>query len=140
MPSTPRSQDPRYQRLDALRLRLLDLHKLLLDQEKANYEKANGPIPSSNTFLQLVIGDVWFAWLHSLSGLVVQIDEAMDSKEQAPAEADVHRFMEQTKKLLRASENGVGFEKHYYDAFQADPEIILAHAEVMKLVAADRSN
>ena len=64
-------------RLRDVRLRLLDLHKVLLDDTKAAYEMDRGRIPSNATLLQLVINDPWFAWLRPLSELVVRIDVAL---------------------------------------------------------------
>ena len=36
--------------------------------------------------------------------------------------------------LLKPSEEGAGFGKHYYDALQRDPDVVLAHAAVKKLI------
>src|SRR4029078_7243300 len=68
-------------KLKQLRQGLLRLHKLLLDQERRGYERARGRIGNSYEFLQLVLKDPWFDWLHRLSELIVQIDEALDTRE-----------------------------------------------------------
>jgi hypothetical protein len=34
--------------------------------------------------------------------------------------------------MLIASETGDGFPKHYYEALQRDPDVIMAHADVTK--------
>ena len=47
---------------------LLRLHKTLLDLERRDYERARGRIGNSYEFLQLVLKDPWFDWLHRLSG------------------------------------------------------------------------
>jgi len=65
--------------LKQLRHGLLRLHKLLLDLERRGYERARGRIGNSYEFLQLALKDPWFDWLHRLSELIVQIDEALDS-------------------------------------------------------------
>src|SRR5437762_2058600 len=57
------------QRLRDLRARLLNLHKVLLDDTKVAYEMDRGRVGSSGNLLQLVINDPWFAWLHPLSEL-----------------------------------------------------------------------
>ena len=67
------------QRLRDLRLALLQLHKVLLDDARATYEMDRGRVGSSASLLQLVIDDPWFAWLHSVSELVVRIDETVDN-------------------------------------------------------------
>ena len=72
-------------RLVDLRQGLLRLHKALLDSERRTYEKAHGRINSTGELFQLVVGDDWFAWLHRVSELVVQIDVMLDAEEPATA-------------------------------------------------------
>jgi hypothetical protein len=67
--------------LKELRHGLLKLHKLLLDLERRDYERSRGPISNSYEFLQLVLKDPWFDWLHRLSELIVQIDESLDTRD-----------------------------------------------------------
>jgi hypothetical protein len=69
------------QPLQELRDALLDLHKTLIDSERAVYETNVGPINSPHHFLQLLSGDPWFAWLRPVSQLIVAMDEALDAKE-----------------------------------------------------------
>ena len=119
--------------LQELRHALLDLHKALIDSERVDYEKIFGTIQSPNHFLQLLTNDPWFAWLHPLSQLVVAMDEALDEKEPLTIGA-VDGLVSQTRLLLVASETGEGFSKHYFDALQRDPGVVLAHAEAAKLL------
>jgi hypothetical protein len=120
------------QRLQQLRDALLGLHKALVDSERVTYERTIGAIQSPNHFLQLLTRDPWFAWLHPLSQLIVAMDEALDEKELSIADVDV--LTHQTRLLLVVSEDGEGFPKHYFDALQREPDVVLAHAEVAKLV------
>jgi hypothetical protein len=121
------------QRLQPLRDALLALHKALVDSERVSYEQTIGTIPSPNHFLQLLTSDPWFAWLHPLSQLIVAMDEALDEKEPLTM-ANVDALVKQTRLLLVASESGDGFSKHYFDALQREPDVVLAHAEVAKLL------
>ena len=125
-----RSED--WRRLSDLREALFSLHKTLIDSERVSYEKTIGAIPSPNHFLQLLTRDPWFAWLHPLSQLIVAMDEALDEKE-ALTSAGVDALVNQTRLLLVASEDGDGFSKHYFDALQRDPDVVLAHATAAKL-------
>jgi len=124
---------PLQQRLQPLRNALLDLHKALVDSERVSYEQTIGTIPSPNHFLKLLTSDPWFAWLHPLSQLIVAMDEALDEKEPLTS-AGVDALVNQTRLLLVASETGDGFSKHYFDALQRDPDVVLAHAVVAKLL------
>lgn len=120
-------------RLTELRLALLNLHKALVDSERVSYEQTVGTIPSPNHFLQLLTNDPWFAWLHPLSQLIVAMDEALEEKEPLTAVA-VDAFVKQAGSLRVASEEGEGFSRHYFDALQRDPDVVLMHAEVAKII------
>lgn len=91
-----------------------------------------GAIRSPNQFLQLLTTDPWFAWLHPLSQLIVSIDEAIDGKEPLTT-AVVDAVLKETNVLLSPSETGEDFPRHYFDALQRDPNVVIAHADVMKL-------
>ena len=126
--------DQARRRLVDLRHGLLRLHKALLDSERKTYERNHGRrIGSPGEFFELVVGDEWFAWLHRVSELVVKIDEMLDADEPVTA-IEATRVIDQARMLLRPSEDGTGFGKHYYDALQRDPDVVLAHAEVKKLL------
>jgi len=132
-PSNPMSEAVR-RGLKDLRHGLLRLHKTLLDSEQVTYERINGRVESSGQLLQLVMTDPWFAWLRPMSGLVVRIDEALDSKEPATDE-EVRTLIEDVRVLIKPSETAADFQKHYYEALQRDTNSILAHAEVSKLLS-----
>jgi hypothetical protein len=125
---------PIKQSLEEVRHALLALHKTLVDSERVTYEKTVGAIRSPNQFLQLLTSDPWFAWLQPLSQLIVSIDEALDSKEPLTAAA-VDAAIKQANSLLAPSESGEGFSHHYFDALQRDPDVVIAHADVMKLIS-----
>ena len=121
--------------LPKLREALLNLHKALMDSERATYEQTIGAIASPHHFLQLVTNDPWFAWLHPLSQLIVTIDESLDATDESPlTPTTVDAFVKQVRALLVASESGEGFSKHYDEALQRDPDVVMAHAEVAKIL------
>lgn len=129
----PRGDDLIRQRLTALRNGLLHLHKTLLDSERSTYENDVERVTSSNHMLSLLLHDPFFAWLHELSELVVIIDEALDAKEPVIAE-DADRFIQQSRKLISPDEGGNGFARRYFEALQRDPDVILAHARMRKVL------
>ena len=134
-PTTPRSpeEEAARERLSTLRNELLTLHKTLVDSDRVSYEKTVGAIQSPNHFLQLLTTDPWFAWLHPFSQLIVSMDEALDAKEPLTPAA-VGAFAKQTTLLLTPSESGEGFARHYFDALQDDPDVVLAHGQLVKLL------
>ena len=119
-------------RLNDARLGLLALHKALLDYEKIRYEKTHGRVETSGAFLQLAIGDPQFAWLRSISEMVVQIDQLLVSDEPG-AEVDADKLMAHAKTLLRPDENGDEFQRRYHRALQDSPEVVMVHAQWKRL-------
>lgn len=122
--------------LKVLRQGLLRLHKMLLDLERRDYERARGRISNSYEFLQLVLKDPWFDWLHRLSELIVQIDETLDTHdaEKPVTEADALALIERAKTLLAPAETGSEFQKNYFLALQQSPDVVLLHSELMRLL------
>lgn len=128
----PESLPPKLRtRLESAREALLDVHKALLDEERAGYERTQGAIDGSYYFLQLVIGDPWFAWLRPMSGLVVAIDEQLTSREVVPP-ADAEFLLGRARALLTPVENEEGFGGRFHQSLQSAPAVALRHAEAMK--------
>ena len=134
--SNERASELTRDELKELRHGLLRLHKLLLDLERRDYERARGKIGNSYEFLQLVLKDPWFDWLHRLSELIVQIDEALDTRdvERPLTDEDAKALIERAKALLAPSETGTQFQKNYFLALQQSPDVVLLHSEVMRLL------
>lgn len=123
--------------LKQLRQGLLKLHKLLLDLERRGYERARGPIGNSYEFLQLVLKDPWFDWLHRLSELIVQMDETLasvNSDDQPVTEEDAQAQIARARSLLSPAETGTEFQKNYFLAIQQSPDVVLLHAEITSLL------
>jgi hypothetical protein len=135
------SPDLTKQRLTELRNGLLSLHKTLLDSERASYERDIARIGSSGEYLKLVLYDPWFAWLHELSQFVVLIDETVDAIDDGlngkdpPPIIDAERLIAQSLELLAPNESGAGFARRYFEALQRDPDVVLAHARMRKVLA-----
>ena len=121
-----------FQNLRELRCGLLHLHKALLDIERAAYEQVYGSV-SSGELLQLVINHEQFAWLHSISELIVRIDEMLDVDEPVMT-GDAGTLLAQARALLKPSETGDEFERRYYAALQREPAVVLAHRDVTKIL------
>jgi hypothetical protein len=134
MPAYESGTDPVRDELVAVRNGLLRLHKIVLDSERAVYEREIERIRSSGHFLELVLHDPWFAWLHELSQLIVLIDEALDAQ-NPPGAIDAARLRKQARALLLPAEEGIGFARRYFEALQRDPEVVVAHGSMMKLFA-----
>jgi hypothetical protein len=119
--------------LGNLRNLLLEQHKLLLDRERAVYEKANGPIGGPGPFLTLVLGDPHFAWLKQISTLVVEIDEALSRRSKAD-QAVADAITAQAREILKPREHGTDFQTRYYNAVQESPDVVILQCRIEQLL------
>ena len=124
-------------RLRDLSDRLVRLHKTLLDFERAAYEATHGRVRSSGELLELLLHHEQFLWLRSLSGVMARIDEALDDPQAG--RPDVEKFFRETYGLLRSGRGGV-FESRYHTALQESPDVVMAHADVVKLLPLKESD
>jgi hypothetical protein len=126
-------QNPARQKLVALRITLLRLHKTLLDMERRDYERVNGHVSTGELF-RLVIDHEQFAWLHNLSEFVVRLDETLAGEPPVTPE-DTHSAIVLARKMFAPSESGDAFQKRYFGAIQRDPAVVMEHAELARLFA-----
>jgi hypothetical protein len=127
------NEDSPGEHLDNIFRALLRLHKALLDDERESYERVHGRIASNGEFLQLVLEDAWFAWLRPLSQVTAKLDE-LGEEDKFPDGPDTATLIASIRTLLTPSEEGTGFGRHYYEALQRGPDVVLAHAAVRTLL------
>jgi len=120
--------DQMRRQLNELHEVLLAAHKALLDHERIRFEQVHHRIESPGEFLQLAMGDPFFAWLRVLSGLITQIDEFVCSKEPPDLRSGA-ALLAQARTILTPTENGNEFQSNYLRAMQESPEVALAHAQ-----------
>ena len=133
MLNTLQNRITQHQLLTNIRIKLLHLHKLLLDTERIRYEQVRGRV-SKGKLLQLASSHDQFAWLHRLSELIVQIDELIHSDEPITSEA-IAALIADVQILLTPDEVGNDFAVKYDMALQRNPDVVLAHADVVTLLA-----
>jgi hypothetical protein len=119
--------------LGHLRNLLLEQHKLLLDRERAAYEKTVGTIAGPGPFLALVLGDPHFAWLKQISTLVVEIDEALSRRSKA-GQPEAEALLAQARELMRPREQGTDFQVRYNGAVQESPDIVILQVRIERLL------
>lgn len=128
------------QQLNRLHSSLLRIHKVLLDEERKSYEIVHGPVHGAGRLLQLVMYDPWFEWLHRISEIVVQIDEALEEASSSAEEG--LRIFADTRNLFRASpdpgkEGDSEFMRKYKSILQKQPAAVIAHAELQNALLSD---
>ncbi len=121
------------QQLNLLRNGLLRLHKRLLDSEAAYYDHEVRRIESPGQLLDLALNHPSFAWLRELSQLIVRIDETIDAREPV-TNANAAILIRTARALISPAEFGDGFQRRYFETFQRDPDAVIAHSEMMKVL------
>jgi hypothetical protein len=118
-----------------LRRLLLQLHKTLIDWQRAEYESAHGRLQTTQ-LLNVMFNDAAFAWLRSMSGLIVRIDEALDVKpKKDPIESGP--LVAAARELI-APEAGSPYGQRYHAALQELPDAVLAHRDLVTLLKLQR--
>ncbi len=121
-----------HETLDALSRQLLALHKCLLDYQKHIYESTHGTVPSLGAYFALVTEGVEFAWLKTVSEMIVSIDTLLADKSGEPQ--DIPALLAYAKTLFTSQPPLNDFAKKYLQALTADPAVALAHAKVIALL------
>jgi len=115
-----------------IRLRLLRLHRALLDAERVEHERVHGPITPA-AFLQLLIADPRFAWLRPLSEIIVGLDEAVlerrTRRENAPPPPDGDALLARARALVFESEDPA-FANRYRE-LSSGAGVAAAHQELL---------
>ena len=121
---------------DALARALRGLHKALMERARREYENGHGAVANPGHLLQLLSTDPYFAWLRTLSELMVDIDIARDaeSPEKDGLESAVRPAIEHVLSSP-GSANPTPFAEQYWRLVQDDPHVAMAHAGVKQALA-----
>jgi hypothetical protein len=99
------------------------VHKRLLHSARAEYEQKHGPIAGPGMFLELLMNDLHFAWLRPMSGLMAEIDEAMEE----PETIDAGR-----RTAWRARLEAVMLDARYVQYLQDSADLVMDHAALRR--------
>ena len=121
--------------LAELRRLLLELHKTLIDWQRADYERVHGRLQTTQ-LMHVMFNDQEFAWLRSMSGLIVRIDESLEAK-QPGAVSETGPLVAQARELV-APEAGTPYAQRYFAAMQEVPDVVLAHRDLGTLLKLQR--
>lgn len=119
--------------LKLIRNKFLSLHKILIDFERENYEKEYGVI-TSGKFLELLLGDERFAWLRTISTLIVGIDEAFDLDDGLSNEMVEGFYTEGNDLFADSSEEYIEFKERLKQALPYLPEAENLKNEIVNLL------
>jgi hypothetical protein len=121
--------------LQALRLPLLALHKAVLASERRTLERVHGEL-SGAQFLQIVSDPLRYGWLQPFSGLILAIDDTLDVKDDDDESeiATPEELLARARELLLPPKAATPFGRRYVSLMQKEPDLVLAHAGVAKLL------
>ena len=119
--------------LKLIRNKLLRLHKVLMDNDRKNYEDENG-VQSAGKFLELLLSDERFAWLRTLSTMIVRIDEAFDLDDGVSNEMVEGFYTEMNDMFDKGSDEYQEFKKNLTLALPNLNEAKLLKIEIENLL------
>jgi len=112
---------------------VLHLHKVLVDVERETVERREGRL-TPHQFLERLMHDEAYAWLKSMSALIVAFDEWLDDP-ASTAEAAA-AYVGELRLMLSPDPAGDHFQRRYAELLQSSPAVIMAHADVVRALAA----
>lgn len=116
--------------INKVRKALLDLHSVLLNYQKHEYELSNKSITNPNEYFGLVTNHPDFKWLRVISELIVSIDESIENNEGL----NIKDLLAYTTKTLFEGEKSGVFETNYNKAIKQDANVALAHSRLKELL------
>ena len=111
------------------------LHRALAERARRDYEAQRGTVVTPGEWLQRLTGDGEFAWLRSLSELIVDVDVFLEA-DPAPAEDDAAAVRAEIERLLAPTPAGTGteFAARYWPYVHDEPHVAIAHAAVRQAI------
>lgn len=131
-PRTPR--DPLHEPLREVRRGLLRLHKALIDAEREAFQAGHGGL-SNTQFLQALVDDPFFQWLRPFSGLIVEIDGALASRDAAVTPPQARYFVDRVAGLVNPAPVGMIATARLQQLRRQDAGVGFAHGELMRALA-----
>jgi len=111
-----------------------NLHRALASHARHDFERGRGAVLSAGELLQLLTSDPHFAWLRSVSELIVDIDVFLEA-DPAPTDDEASAVRAEVERLLMPAKPGApesDFSRRYWESVHADPHVAIAHGEVRR--------
>jgi hypothetical protein len=121
-------------RLAALAQALKSLHRVLAERVRRDVEAREHTVIMPGQWLSRLTGDVEFAWLRSLSELMVDLDVFLDA-DPAPAADDVAAVRADVERMIAPSAvSGTesDFSRHYWHYVHDEPNVGAIHGELRR--------
>ena len=111
---------------------LREVHRTLVQAVRATYEREVGPAGGPGQMLRLLTEDPYFAWLHPMSELIVDLDSLLTQEILPPG--TVAGVKQEIDRLTQAS--GSPFWEKYAPLLQSDPDVVMAHGRLRRAINA----
>src|SRR5438132_2827483 len=111
---------------------LREVHRALVQVVRKAYEREVGPAGGPGHMLRLLTEDPFFAWLHPMSELIVDLD-ALLAQELLPP-GTVAGVRHEVDRLVQAG--GSPFWEKYAPFLQSEPEVAMAHGRLKQALNA----
>src|SRR3954454_24590353 len=105
---------------------LREVHRTLVQAVRAVYEREVGPAGGPGQMLRLLTEDPYFAWLHPMSELIVDLDSLL-AQEILPL-GTVAAVRKEVNHLTQASDSP--FWPRYAPLLQSDHQVVVAHGRL----------
>src|SRR5947207_2606098 len=114
---------------------LREVHRALVEATRAAYERDVGPAGGPGQMLRLLTEDPYFAWLHPMSELIVDLDSLLTQELLPPGTVAAVRM--EIDRLTQAGD--APFWLKYGPLLQSEPGVVMAHGLLRRAINARRS-
>lgn len=128
MKTSPEQRD----KLKVLTASFARIHKMLLEIQMTDLERAQGVEIKPAGRLGLLLNDPAFVWLRNLSQLMAIADDVYFQKEEITSEQMVR--IKHASDDLFVKELTPDFTQHYNSAAQKSNPVMLEHAQLIKIL------
>ena len=111
---------------------LREVHRALVQAVRAAYERDVGPAGGPGRPLRLLTEDPYFAWLHPMSELIVDLDSLLTQELLPPG--TVAGVRQEINRLTQAG--GSPFWDNYAPLLQSAPDVVMAHGRLRRALNA----
>ncbi len=111
---------------------LREVHRALVEATRGAYERDVGPAGGPGQMLKLLTEDPYFAWLHPMSELIVDLDSLL-TQELLPS-GTVAAVRMEINRLTQAGDSP--FWARYGPTLQAEPGVVMAHGRLRRAINA----
>jgi hypothetical protein len=109
---------------------LREVHRVLVRVARFAYERDVGPVGGPGHLLRLLTEDPYFAWLHPMSELIVDLDSLLAQELLPPGTVAGVRM--EIDRLARAG--GSPFWEKYAPLLQSEPQVAVAHGRLRQAI------